>query len=117
MTYLVTIILIFSAYSIVLSGELPEVPYYTNGDRIIMCHTAFVTLATVLIGIGSPEVLDFDKAQQIAICITLFIVWLGYNLAWFFRLYLLQRQAPVHAQKAHTEATDHAKLVATTGVI
>jgi len=117
MMYLITIILIFSAYSIVLSGELPEVPYYTYGDHIIMCHTAFVTIANVLIGIGSPEVLDFDEEKQKAICIALFVIWLGYNMAWFFRIYMLQRVAPVHAQKFHTGSHGHANLIATSGVV
>jgi len=74
MTYLVTIILIFSAYSIVLSGELPEVPYYTNGDKLILCHTGFVFTATVLIGIGSPELLEFGEKTETSICIFLFVV-------------------------------------------
>jgi len=115
MTYLITIILIFSAYSVVLSGMLPEVPYYTHADDLIISHAVFVFFFTVLIGFGSPEICNFSKDVEIWIGRTLCVIWVAYNSIWFIRLVAIRRKASTLAQRPYTETADDSDLIATMG--
>jgi len=116
MSYLVTIFVIFSAYSIVLSTELPEVPYYTHGDYLIICHTLFVFTATFLISMGSPEFWDFDEGVERLLACFLLALWIVYNTAWFARLYWLYKQAPKFARQPYTDSRDTSRMMTTGGV-
>jgi len=113
MTYLITLVLIFSTYAIVLSRELPEVPYYTHGDYLIICNTVFVIVVSVLIAIGSPEILDFNEPLENLLGYALFAVWVVCNTLWFLRIWELHKEAPSLSTQGYTEVTDNTRIMVT----
>jgi len=94
---------------------LPNVPYYTHADYLIIFHTGFVSFFTVLIVFGSPWISDFSNEVENWISITFFVVWLAYNSIWFYTLEAIKRQAPNLAKRQCIQNADDSKLMATVG--